>query len=263
MSENLLEVIKMDLKEQDEKNKRVYLRWLLGEVYLRNEGLKNTHTQNYIAKQKSKGMDPRTELLNLYAFSSRHLRYEDILEKLTGIILSDYENEKKEVSSFNEVMEKTISYYETRFDKYNKDEIRQYAKAILKNYLIDSNIKVFSSKNGTREYVSNHNRKDIIHEIMDTLKGENINDLIRSYSTKISDNWFSKNVINNEESINEIRDRIITEIENANLNNKQKDYLLNELEIENIDSLDRYVPSYLIEDYKEILSASNKKTKNM
>ena len=263
MPENLLEALKMDLKDQDEKKLKAYLRWLLGEVYLRSEGLKNTYTQNYVAKQKSKGIDPRVELLNLHTFSNRYLRYQDVLDKITDIILDDYKSGKEEISSFDEVMEKTISYYESKFNKYNKDEVIKYASIILKNYLVDSNMRAFSSKNGTREYVSKHDRKDIIHEIMDSLKGENIDDLIKSYSTKISDSWFSKNVINNEKSINEIRDRIITEIGNANLNNRQKDYLLNELESENIDSLDRYVSSYLLEDYKEILLASDKKTKNM
>ncbi len=80
------------------------------------------------------------------------------------------------------------------------------------------------------------------------------------YANKVANDWISKkNNINeyDENGLNSITDMIVNSINKANLNDRQKEYLINEFQNGNVDALERYIPQELINEYKKLSSLLN------
>lgn len=258
---NLLEALKMDLdvyplKGQIELKK--YTRWLLGEAYMCKEGDTNTHKY-----ARAKGfLNVNSEIRSMIYGGNLMLDYDDLLQSVADIVVENHlkqKNQNDEVKSFNEVMSKTLSYYQEKFNAKDKNEVINFAKIILSNYFNSNHINVFSSKNGTRAYVSKKTKEQILGEISKELKMvSSVPDAIISvYANKVATDWMLKENVMNNSDLSLITNEIINKINDANLNDKQKEYLISEFQNGNVDVLQRYVPKELINRYNEISSSLN------
>lgn len=269
MPNSLLEAIKMDLNTYPLKQKeelRFYIRWLLGEAYtMHKDGDTNTH--KYV-KEKDE-LSINNEIRNLVYNGKIMLDYNKLLDVVADVIIEDYVksmyNNKKEdvmVESFNEVMRKTLSYYQEKFDSEDKDKVIKFAKIILSDYFDNKHVYVFSSKNGTRAYVAARSPEQILNEMSNELNmiSSVPAAIISVYANKVANDWISKknNVVNYDENgINNISNVIVNEINKASLNDRQKAYLINEFQNGNIDALERYIPQNLIDEYKKVSTSLN------
>ncbi len=262
MPKDLLSALLMDLEQQQFKEQeglKIFLRWLVQEVYFRKDGLGDTNTHRYITNQKSNGNDPKTELESLVYHSDKYLKYDDLINAVTNKVFDVYlEKRENDINSFDDVMLKTLCCYESKFNKYDKNSVIDFASIILNDYFVRKNIKAFSSKNKTREYVLKNGESNILNEIANRIKKTgSIDDMINDYSIMIAESFLS---INNEFSnIDNLKNKLTKCVLNLNMNDRQKQYLLSELEIGNVDALYGYVPQELINEYKQALSAEEKK----
>lgn len=264
----LLEAIEKDLDEFDIKNEnelRIYLRYLLSQAYMGTNG--NTNTQKYIRNQIIQGKDYKKELKSLVYNGEKILSMEQFFNTISETVLSNYINKKNSVTSLDEAVSRMITYYENNFDKNNLDNIIFVAKQILNNYFVKGLINAFSSKNGTRDYIRNTSKSDLINQMKQKTKlnsslreEDQLELLISSYANFVGTEYYNKQkkTLYDKNGLLTIKEMIINEIKKSSLNDRQKKYLKEELEKGNIDMLDRYVDPNLLSKYKRLSSESNK-----
>lgn len=267
MPKSLIEAISVDLNKLTNismEGKKSYLRYLLGEAYLTKEG--DTYTHEYAKRVGKEFVD--SEIRSYLYKGENLLSYSQVMDDATERFFVMYVQKmqnKQMLNSFEEVMEKTITYYSNKYDTSNLDAVTKVAKMILLDYFAKQNIKVFSSKNGTRKYVSSKRIVDIYNEVVNDLKKENnvLSDnkeaVINLYASMVAKSWIKKKDIkqfqNETNSIEALQDEIYKRINKINVNEAQKKWLLDEFYSGNIDALERYIPQQLIDDYKK---ATNK-----
>lgn len=273
MINNLFDAIKMDLDSYPLKNEnelKAYLRYLLGEAYMGKDGNTNTHMY-----AKSKGISSiNSEIQSMVFRGENILNYDQLLNKVTDNIIDRYLKKSmsnNEVRSFKEIMEKMLSYYQEKGEFVPSDinATKHFAEIILNKYFKEKNVRVFSNKDGMRNYVIRHGEKAILEEMKKDLNMlTNVDDLVISlYASFIADSWFSKKINGNDKKmdapsyddngLNTISKMIEKEISNANLNDKQKKWLMDEFLNGNVDSLERYVSKQLIDEYKRLVNNLN------
>lgn len=106
------------------------LRYFLGQAYVGKED--NSITSRYV---KEKGISKINEEIMEIASSriykgKQYLSYEVLLDKISDVLIDDYLKSKNEINSFNEVMQKTLSYYQAKFNPKDKSEVVKFAKII-------------------------------------------------------------------------------------------------------------------------------------
>lgn len=267
MPSSLLEVIKMDLDAYPLRKKeelKGYTRWLLGEAYIGKDGDTNTHKY---AKQNGPS-HVSDEIRSMVFRGDMILNYERLLDKVSDVVVSNYmesvkqKNQGSEIGSFNEVMQKTLSYYQEEYNYQDKSEVVKFAKIILSDYFDNKHVYVFSSKNGTRSYVTKRSPEQILDEMSKELNmiSKVPGAIISVYANKIANDFIlKKNSAEKyeENGINSITDMIVGAINRASLNDKQKAYLINEFQNGNVDALERYIPQNLIDEYKKVSTSLN------
>ncbi len=282
MSNGLYNAIKMDLDAyplKEEAELKGYVRFLIAKAYYKYIG--DTKTQLYAATTSSHKV--KEEVIELakarYYKADLLLSDDDLLEYASDEVVNRYNEERKlsekdnvkTISSFNEVMQKALSYYQEKQEYkehyQNLDTVTKFAEIILYNYFYANHEFVFSSKNGTRSYVIKRTPEQILKEMEDELKmTSNPPDAtIGVYAKKIANSWMSNQ--NNKDhqdknDLNNVINMIISEINNARLNDRQKDYLRNEFQNGNVDALERYVPQELIDEYKRLYNLDNGSIQN-
>lgn len=278
MINDLFSAIKMDLDSYPIKNEmelKAYCRYLLGLAYMGKDS--DTNTSKYV---KQRGKDSvNLEIQNMVFMGSNILNYDKLLNKAADNIVDDYLKDSKtndEAYSFKEIMEKTLSYYleKGKFVASSIGEVKNFAEIILRNYFYDSQVgvKVFSRNNGMRSCVFKKGKSAILQEMQKDLNvkqlSTNVDDLLISlYANFISNSWFLKYINNkkapssyDDNGLDSISRMIKNEIYNANLNDKQKKWLLDEFLNGNVDCLERYVSKQLIDEYIKL--SSNKEQGN-
>lgn len=263
----LLEAIEKDLDEFDIKNEnelRIYLRYLLSQAYMGASGDTNTH--KYIKDQIINGKDFKKELKNLVYNGENILNEEQLFNEITESVLSNY-MKKNNVASLDDAVLKMLDYYSNSFDTNNIDNTIFVSKQILDNYFIKGLINAFSSKNGTRDYIKNTSKSDLINQMKQKTKlnsslqeEEQLELLISSYANFVGTEYYNKQkkTLYDKNGLLTIKEMLINEIKKLSLNDRQKEYLKDELEKGNIDMLDRYVDPNLLSKYKILSSESNK-----
>lgn len=265
MPNNLKDALIMDLDSYPLRGKdelKMYLRWLIGEACIGKDGDTNAHkyTKKYGIKKAN------DDIRSLIYKGENILDFNMLANKATDAILNNYlksknknnnnnnsNNSNKIIMTFDDVMIKTLTYYKDRYNYFDKKQTFDMAKVILNDYFINKHVKVFSSKNGTRDYVLNVGEDKIKTEISNKI-GFSFNDiksLINNYSIYIVNIYMSKNNIEN------ISDKIIYALNKASLNDKQKEYLISEFNSGNISVLKGYVPNDLIIEYIKYNNTSN------
>lgn len=263
---NLNEALMMDLKTfqfQDEKSLSAYLKWLISEVYMQKSGNMETYTHRYIDECKQKGLNVNDELVRLSPLANKYLRVEDLFNHITKYVLNGYltlnqvkePHNENEITSFYDVILKTLIYYQDKFNKNFESDTEAFIEEILRNYLIYDRVEVFSKSNGTRDYVIKKGKNNIIEEIKmcTNYAQEDLNITIDDFSELAAQRWMLLNQNSKDSNLDDITNAIRGNITSARLNDKQKSYLLSELENGNIDTLESYVPPIsgdLINAYK-------------
>lgn len=263
---NLNEALMMDLKTfqfQDEKSLSAYLKWLISEVYMQKSGNMETYTHRYIDECKQKGLNVNDELVRLSPLANKYLRVEDLFNHITKYVLNGYltlnqvkePHNENEITSFYDVILKTLIYYQDKFNKNFESDTEAFIVEILRNYLIYDRVEVFSKSNGTRDYVIKKGKNNIIEEIKmcTNYAQEDLNITIDDFSELAAQRWMLLNQNSKDSNLDDITNAIRGNIASARLNDKQKSYLLSELENGNIDTLESYVPPIsgdLINAYK-------------
>ncbi len=266
MLKNLNEALMMDLKTfqfQDEKSLSAYLKWLISEVYMQKSGNMETYTHRYIDECKQKGLNVNDELVRLSPLANKYLRVEDLFNHITKYVLNGYltlnqvkePHNENEITSFYDVILKTLIYYQDKFNKNFESDTEAFIVEILRNYLIYDRVEVFSKSNGTRDYVIKKGKNNIIEEIKmcTNYAQEDLNITIDDFSELAAQRWMLLNQNLKDSNLEDITNAIRGNIASARLNDKQKSYLLSELENGNIDTLESYVPPIsgdLIKAYK-------------
>ena len=266
MPKNLNEALMMDLKTfqfQDEKSLSAYLKWLISEVYMQKSGNMETYTHRYIDECKQKGFNVNDELVRLSPLANKYLRVEDLFNHITKYVLNGYltlnqvkePHNENEITSFYDVILKTLIYYQDKFNKNFESDTEAFIVEILRNYLIYDRVEVFSKSNGTRDYVIKKGKNNIIEEIKmcTNYAQEDLNITIDDFSELAAQRWMLLNQNSKDSNLDDITNAIRGNIASAGLNDKQKSYLLSELENGNIDTLESYVPPIsgdLINAYK-------------
>lgn len=267
MPNTLLEAIKMDLDAYPlKKNEELkgYTRWLLGEAFICKDGDTNAHKY---AKQKGPSYI-NDEIRSMVYKGDIILDYNNLLNKVSDLIVSKYINLFKQetqdsyIGSFNEVMQKTLSYYHQTFNYQDESEVIMFSKKILSDYFYNKHVLVFSSKNGTRTYVAKRSPQQILDEMAKELNMvTNVPEtIINVYANKVANDWMHKqnNMENYDENrLNSITDIIVGEIKGASLNDRQKAYLIKEFQNGNVDALERYISQNLIDEYKNVRASLN------
>lgn len=266
--------IEYDLSEfqsKSEKEIKTYCGYLLEQAYLKNsEGTTNTHM--YIRDKDIRSI--RDEIANMVYNGKNMLSYEMLLQTVTDVLVSDYmERHGQEqpaaptLNSFKEVMEATVSYYISRENNpiLCKQSVIFIVRMIFNDYFLDNNINVFSRKNGTRKYVFEKTKEELIKEMQQDSKiqSSDMSIILNLYTSFFADYWISKNksMSNNNYNIytsdfnklENIKFLLINQIEKLNLNIYQKIHLMSELEKGNISELESYLPMELIGEYKELI----------
>ncbi len=258
MLNNLSETIKKDLDNYSLNKKQEligYTRWLLSEAYFCKDGDTNTHKY---AKQKGRSIIDK-EIRNMVYKGDNFLVYDKLFYTAAEAIVSNYL--KSNIQSFNEVMQKTLSYYSDSFNPKDKNEVIWFAKEILSKYFYENNLLVFSSKNGTRAYVSEKSPSQFLNEMKKELNmiSSVPEAIIGIYANKVASDWIYKQndiALNKENDLNDVISLIINEINKVNINDSLKTYLINEFQ-NNPDILQRYIPDELINEYKKLSSSLN------
>lgn len=112
-------------------------------------------------------------------------------------------------------MQKTLSYYQAKFNPKDKSEVVKFAKIILSDYFDNKHVYIFSSKNGTRTYVTKRSLEQILDEMSKELKmiSSVPGAVISVYANKVANDWIKNNMKNYEENgLNSIADMIVDEI---------------------------------------------------
>ena len=211
MPKNLNEALMMDLKIfqfQDEKSLRAYLRYLVSETYMQKSGNMETYTHRYIDECKQKGLNVNDELVGLSPLANKYLRVEDLLNHITKYVLNGYltlnqvkrPHNENEITSFYDVILKTLIYYQDKFNKNFEPEVKALVVEILRNYLIYDRVEVFSKSNGTRDYVIKKGKNNIIEEIKmcTNYAQEDLNITIEDFSELAAHKWMLLNQNMNE-----------------------------------------------------------------
>lgn len=274
---SLIEAIEKDLNEfgfKSEEELRIYLRYLISQAYMGASGDTNTH--KYIKDQIINEKDYKKELKNLVFMGENILNLEQLFNEITESVLSDY-MKKNNVASLDDAVLKMLDYYENSFDKNNIDNTIFVSKQILNNYFVKGLINAFSSKNGTRDYIRNTSKSDLINQMKaKTNLSSSLNDnmnldvLINSYANFIGTQYYNnqrrydldelsneKSSTNGSDELSNIIESIENEIEKASINDRLKEHLKEELQKGNVDMLDRFVNPNLLREY-ERLSNSDK-----
>lgn len=211
MPKNLNEALMMDLKIfqfQDEKSLRAYLRYLVSETYMQKSGNMETYTHRYIDECKQKDFNVNDELVRLSPLANKYLRVEDLLNHITKYVLNGYltlnlvkePHNENEITSFYDVILKTLIYYQDKFNKNFEPEVKALVVEILRNYLIYDRVEVFSKSNGTRDYVIKKGKNNIIEEIKmcTNYAQEDLNITIEDFSELAAHKWMLLNQNMNE-----------------------------------------------------------------
>ena len=249
---DLLEAIEKDLNEfgfKKEEELRIYLRYLISQAYMGASGETNTH--KYIKDQIMNGKDYKKELKKLVFMDENILNLEQLFNEITESVLSDY------------------------MKKNNVDNTIFVSKQILNNYFAKGLINAFSSKNGTRDYIRNTSKSDLINQMkVKTKLSSSLNDnmnldvLINSYANFIGTQYYNnqrrydlnelsneKSSINGSDELSNIMEAIENEIEKASINDRLKEHLKEELQNGNVDMLDRFVNPDLLRKYERLLNS--------
>ena len=265
---NLIEAIKKDLDEfgfKKEEELRVYLRYLISQAYMGISG--DTNTQMYVKEEINKGNDYKQELRNLVYNGKNILNAEQLFNEITESVLSNY-MKKNNVASLDDAVLKMLDYYSNSFDTNNIDNTIFVSKQILDNYFTKGLINAFSSKNGTRDYIKNTSKNDLINQMMvKTNLNSSLNDnmnmdiLINSYANFIGTQYYKNQKKYDSNDLLNAKEKLRNEIESASLNDKQKEYLKDELQKGNVDMLDRFVNPNLLNEYIRLSNENNKNYK--
>ena len=272
---SLIEAIEKDLNEfgfKNEEELRIYLRYLISQAYMGASGDTNTH--KYIKDQIINEKDYKKELKNLVFMGENILNLEQLFNEITESVLSDY-MKKNNVASLDDAVLKMLDYYENSFDKNNIDNTIFVSKQILNNYFVKGLINAFSSKNGTRDYIRNTSKSDLINQMKaKTNLSSSLNDnmnldvLINSYANFIGTQYYNnqrrydldelsneKSSTNGSDELSNIIEAIENEIEKASINDRLKEHLKEELQKGNVDMLDRFVNPDLLRKYERLLNS--------
>ena len=151
MEDNLENAILKEMitnKAVNDKNKKLFCRNLLGRAYSRNDD--GVYVSKYVkTKSKSEIEEEIKKLASITMYNAHQsLNIESLL------------NAAKEgmfyVDSLFDALDKTITYNVIRNDKdYSYSDIKELTDQIIDEIFNKGNINVFSSKNGTRNYVLN------------------------------------------------------------------------------------------------------------
>lgn len=104
-----------------------------------------------------------------------------------------YTNDNKEnASSFNEVIKNTINRnVEFGYEITSKEDMEKILKKLFHEYFDKDNLKVFTSRYKSRDYVIRRNKEEILKEMMDTIGMTSSVD-VEEIENEIKDNYMSK-----------------------------------------------------------------------
>ena len=273
MEDNLENAILKEMitnKAVNDKNKKLFCRNLLGRAYSRNDD--GGYVSKYVkTKSKSEIEEEIKKLASITMYNAHQsLNIESLL------------NAAKEgmfyVDSLFDALDKTITYNVIRNDKdYSYSDIKELTDQIIDEIFNKGNINVFSSKNGTRNYVLNFLKRNpssnyflsseeklaLIKEVNNTLM-INSNDssvILDELSNVLASNWYNKNNKVNLAHEDNIFDKIKNAINNLNVNDRLKISLLNDLHSGELLNLVGLIPDELIEEYNVYYNKNNNYSK--
>lgn len=254
----------------NDKNKKLFCRNLLGRAYSRNDD--GGYVSKYVkTKSKSEIEEEIKKLASITMYNAHQsLNIESLL------------NAAKEgmfyVDSLFDALDKTITYNVIRNDKdYSYSDIKELTDQIIDEIFNKGNINVFSSKNGTRNYVLNFLKRNpssnyflsseeklaLIKEVNNTLM-INSNDssvILDELSNVLASNWYNKNNKVNLAHEDNIFNKIKNAINNLNVNDRLKISLLNDLHSGELSNLVGLIPDELIEEYNAYYNKNNNYSK--
>lgn len=254
----------------NDKNKKLFCRNLLGRAYSRNDD--GGYVSNYV-KTKSR-WEIEEEIKNIASITMYNAHQSLNIEAL----LSAAAEGVFYVRDFQDALDKTITYNVILNNKkdFSYSEIKEMTNQIIDELFNKGNINVFSSKNGTRDYVLNvakrssfsngaltaAEKQNIIRNIKTSLKIDSNDEeyILNELSNRVSSNWYSKNNKENFNYSSNIENEIKRAINQLNVNNNLKNKLLNDLENGNLINLTGLVPDELLSEYQEYYN--NKKDSN-
>ncbi|HIU39875.1 MAG TPA: hypothetical protein IAB68_01055 [Candidatus Aphodocola excrementigallinarum] len=273
MEDNLENAILKEMitnKAVNDKNKKLFCRNLLGRAYSRNDD--GGYVSKYVkTKSKSEIEEEIKKLASITMYNAHQsLNIESLL------------NAAKEgmfyVDSLFDALDKTITYNVIRNDKdYSYSDIKELTDQIIDEIFNKGNINVFSSKNGTRNYVLNFLKRNpssnyflsseeklaLIKEVNNTLM-INSNDssvILDELSNVLASNWYNKNNKVNLAHEDNIFNKIKNAINNLNVNDRLKISLLNDLHSGELLNLVGLIPDELIEEYNVYYNKNNNYSK--
>lgn len=239
MATNLCEAVMADLANFTLKNEnelQIYCRYLFEVAYFKKDV--DLETARY-AKQKSNIIE---EIQSLTYNGDKYLNYDQLIDSVVNSFFLEHKDKMQLITntemSFSGAIKKMISYYQKDCDLSSIDEVIKLVDLILDNYFYKNNINVFSSKNGTREYIKSKNRDFLVCEMKNSLNTD-INDfdsIKHLFLKKVAYSWYNEN----------IKSVIESNITKLNLNNSQKQWLLDEFTKGNIASLERFIDNDLL-----------------
>lgn len=162
------------------------------------------------------------------------LNSSDVLNNLCVYVVDEF----RKVDNFSHAVKKTIDYNVRKMKTIDEKTVKKLAKLVLDRYLSGQENwrKTFSSKNGTYSYVEDTPPQKNIDEIYRYCGVEPFSisreDIVDKYSSKIASEYMEKffdKRISQEQVENNFIEDIISRINNANLNDKQKEYLMDAL----------------------------------
>lgn len=273
MEDNLENAILKEMitnKAVNDKNKKLFCRNLLGRAYSRNDD--GGYVSKYVkTKSKSEIEEEIKKLASITMYNAHQsLNIESLL------------NAAKEgmfyVDSLFDALDKTITYNVIRNDKdYSYSDIKELTDQIIDEIFNKGNINVFSSKNGTRNYVLNFLKRNpssnyflsseeklaLIKEVNNTLM-INSNDssvILDELSNALASNWYNKNNKVNLAHEDNVFNKIKNAINNLNVNDRLKISLLNDLHSGELSNLVGLIPDELIEEYNAYYNKNNNYSK--
>lgn len=273
MEDNLENAILKEMitnKAVNDKNKKLFCRNLLGRAYSRNDD--GGYVSKYVkTKSKSEIEEEIKKLASITMYNAHQsLNIESLL------------NAAKEgmfyVDSLFDALDKTITYNVIRNDKdYSYSDIKELTDQIIDEIFNKGNINVFSSKNGTRNYVLNFLKRNpssnyflsseeklaLIKEVNNTLMIDS-NDssvILDELSNVLASNWYNKNNKVNLAHEDNIFNKIKNAINNLNVNDRLKISLLNDLHSGELSNLVGLIPDELIEEYNAYYNKNNNYSK--
>ena len=273
MEDNLENAILKEMitnKAVNDKNKKLFCRNLLGRAYSRNDD--GGYVSKYV-KTKSKS-EIEEEIKKLASITMYNAHQSLNIESL----LSAAKEGMFYVDSLFDALDKTITYNVIRNDKdYSYSDIKELTDQIIDEIFNKGNINVFSSKNGTRNYVLNFLKRNpssnyflsseeklaLIKEVNNTLM-INSNDssvILDELSNVLASNWYNKNNKVNLAHEDNVFNKIKNAINNLNVNDRLKISLLNDLHSGELLNLVGLIPDELIEEYNVYYNKNNNYSK--